>query len=132
MECTSNFARTFLYPKRVRRPHLPPQRPQRGCPITSLFLAVVILSPALGGTRNLMDSITYRPEILRLTPQNDVVGQPQRGDVRFWILDLGFIQLTIARIVICNLKLYPFVIFVCFVVYDRPNEVTLSVLTKVV
>ena len=43
--------------------------------------AFVILSEA----KNLMDSGTYTPEILRLTPQNDVVGQPlnpplQKGD----------------------------------------------------
>jgi len=37
--------------------------------------AFVILSEA----KNLMDSGTYTSEILRLTPQNDVVGQPQRG-----------------------------------------------------
>jgi hypothetical protein len=43
-----------------------------GCPITCLFLAVVILSEA----KNLMASTTYIFEILRLTPQNDVVGQP--------------------------------------------------------
>ena len=34
--------------------------------------AFVILSEA----KNLMDSGTYTSEILRLTPQNDVVGQP--------------------------------------------------------
>ena len=34
---------------------------------------IVILSKA----KNLMDSGTYVFEILRLTPQNDVVGQPQ-------------------------------------------------------
>jgi len=33
---------------------------------------IVILSPALGGTKDL--------EILRLTPQNDIVGQPLEGD----------------------------------------------------
>jgi len=32
---------------------------------------IVILSPALGGTKDL--------EILRLKPQNDVVGQPHMG-----------------------------------------------------
>ena len=38
--------------------------------------AFVILSEA----KNLMDLGTYTSEILRLTPQNDVVGQPVRGD----------------------------------------------------
>jgi hypothetical protein len=35
-------------------------------------IAVVILSEA----KNLTDSGTYTSEILRLTPQNDVIGQP--------------------------------------------------------
>jgi hypothetical protein len=34
--------------------------------------ATVILSKA----KNLIDSVTYTLEILRLTPQNEVVGQP--------------------------------------------------------
>jgi len=40
--------------------------------------AFVILSEA----KNLMDLGTYTSEILRLTPQNDVVGQPLRGDLK--------------------------------------------------
>jgi len=44
----------------------------RGCPTTLLMPAFVILSEA----KNLMDLGTYTSEILRLTPQNDVVGQP--------------------------------------------------------
>ena len=47
-----------------------------GCPTTLLMPAFVILSEA----KNLMDSGTYTLQILRLTPQNDVVGQPLRGD----------------------------------------------------
>ena len=39
--------------------------------------AFVILSEA----KNLMSSCTYYVEILRLTPQNDVVGQPHEA---FW------------------------------------------------
>jgi len=42
-----------------------------GCPTTLLMPAFVILSEA----KNLMDLGTYTSEILRLTPQNDVVGQ---------------------------------------------------------
>ena len=38
---------------------------------TLLMLAFIILSEA----KNLIDSGTYTLEILRLTPQNDVVGQ---------------------------------------------------------
>jgi hypothetical protein len=38
---------------------------------TLLMPTIVILSPALGGTKDL--------EILRLPPQNDVVGQPLWG-----------------------------------------------------
>ena len=48
----------------------------RGCPTTLLKPAFVILSEA----KNLMDSGTYTLEILRLAPQNDVVGQPPEGD----------------------------------------------------
>ena len=40
--------------------------------------AFVILSEA----KNLMDLGTYTSEILRLTPQNDVVGQPLGGILR--------------------------------------------------
>ncbi len=40
-----------------------------------LMTAFVILSEA----KNLMDSGTYTSEILRLIPQNDVVGQPLKG-----------------------------------------------------
>ena len=39
----------------------------------------VILSEA----KNLMDSTTYTSEILRLTPQNDVVGQSLEADFIF-------------------------------------------------
>ena len=39
--------------------------------------ASVILSEA----KNLMDSDTYYLEILRLAPQNDVVGQPDDGEI---------------------------------------------------
>ena len=49
----------------------------------------VILSEA----KNLMASGTYNSEILRLKPQNDVVGQPPKGDCgikRFWIEDCRF------------------------------------------
>ena len=48
----------------------------RGCPTTLLMLAFVILSE----TKNLMDPGTYTLEILRLAPQNDVVGQVVQGD----------------------------------------------------
>ncbi len=47
-----------------------------GCPTTHRMPAFVILSEA----KNLMNLCTYYLEILRLTPQNDVVGQPLRGD----------------------------------------------------
>jgi len=40
-------------------------------------MGVILRSKA---TKNLMDSGTYIFEILQLTPQNDVVGQPLRGD----------------------------------------------------
>ena len=39
---------------------------------------IVILSEA----KNLVVPVCYTFEILRLTPQNDVVGQPQRGFLR--------------------------------------------------
>lgn len=48
--------------------------PLRGCPTTPLMRGIVILSKA----KNLMDSGTYVFKILRLTSQNDVVGQPFR------------------------------------------------------
>ena len=48
----------------------------RGCPTTLWMAVFVILSEA----KNLMDSSTYTSEILRLTPQNDVVGQPLTPD----------------------------------------------------
>ena len=41
--------------------------------------ALVILSEA----KNLTDSTIYSIEILRLTPQNDLVGQPCWGDLIF-------------------------------------------------
>jgi hypothetical protein len=44
-------------------------------PETLLTLAFVILSEA----KNLMDSGTYTLEILRLAPQNDVVGQADQS-----------------------------------------------------
>ncbi len=40
--------------------------------------AIVILS----GAKNLMDSGTHVFEILRLTPQNDVVGKPHNGLIK--------------------------------------------------
>jgi hypothetical protein len=49
--------------------------------------ATVILSKA----KNPIDSGTGTFEILRLTPQNDVVGQPPKGDfirkkaIRYWM-----------------------------------------------
>jgi hypothetical protein len=46
-----------------------------GCPITYGFPGVVILSEA----KNLIDSSTYTSDILRLTPQYDVIGQPLGG-----------------------------------------------------
>jgi len=57
--------------------------PFRGCPTTLLTPAFVILSEA----KNLMDSGTYNSEILRLTPQNDVVGQALYAHIsKFWTL----------------------------------------------
>ena len=53
--------------------------------------ASVILSEA----KNLMDSYTYYLEILRLAPQNDVVGQPLRGDFEI----VGRIVLTLVRLI---------------------------------
>jgi hypothetical protein len=35
----------------------------------------------INSAKNLIDSDTYAFEILRLTPQNDVVGQPLKGDL---------------------------------------------------
>ena len=45
----------------------------QGCPTTLLTPAFVIQRSK--ATKNLMDSGTYNSEILRLMPQNDVVGQ---------------------------------------------------------
>jgi len=56
---------------------LPLKSPLRGCPTTPLMPALVILSEA----KNLIFSGIYTFEILRLTPQNDVVGQPPQGDL---------------------------------------------------
>ena len=54
-------------------PHLDSKKTTlRGCPTTVLTPAYVILSEA----KNLRASGTYTSEILRLAPQNDVVGQP--------------------------------------------------------
>ncbi len=44
---------------------------RKNCPTTKRMPTTVILSKA----KNLIDSSTYAFEILRLTPQNDVVGQ---------------------------------------------------------
>jgi len=63
LTCVLNFT-TYLWHKA--------QAGLRGCPTTLLTPAFVILSEA----KNLMDSGTYNSEILRLVPQNDVVGQP--------------------------------------------------------
>jgi len=64
--------------------------------------AFVILSEA----KNLMDSSTYTSEILRLPPQNDAVGQPQREilDLRLQI-DTTW-HLKISQSAINNLKLH--------------------------
>ena len=51
---------------------LPLKSPLRDCPTTPLMPAIVILSEA----KNLIVSGTYAFEILRLTPQNEVFGQP--------------------------------------------------------
>jgi len=53
--------------------------------------AFVILSEA----KNLMDLGTYTSEILRLAPQNDVVGQPLRRDLR--IRDESFENISYRR-----------------------------------
>ena len=66
LTCVLNFT-TYLWHKA--------QAGLRGCPTTPLTPAFVILSEA----KNLMDSGTYNAEILRLVPQNDVVGQPLGG-----------------------------------------------------
>ena len=47
----------------------------RGCPIIPRMPASVILNEV----KNLMDLSNYPFEILRLTPQSDVVGQPPKG-----------------------------------------------------
>jgi hypothetical protein len=48
----------------------------RGCPTTLQMPYIVILSEA----KNLIVLGSYAFEILRLTPKNDVVGQPSEGD----------------------------------------------------
>ena len=49
---------------------------------------IVILS----GAKNLMDSGTHVFEILRLTPQNDVVGQPHNGLIKRFVTRPGIIN----------------------------------------
>ena len=61
---------------------LRPKSPCRGCPTTPGTACFVILSEA----KNLATTSTCASEILRLTPQNDVVGQPLYSPLRKWLL----------------------------------------------